>query len=91
MAVYRPKYQDKKTGEKRQQAVWWYDFNFAGQRYNKSTGQTLKTLAVEFEKNERRRIERAFAGRRAERPSQRIRTISEALKAHQQGYENRAP
>ena len=87
MAVYRPKYRDKKTGEQQQQAVWWYDFTLAGQRYNKSTGQTLKTLAVEVEKNERRRVERALAGMPTEQPKQRIRTVSEALKAYREGYE----
>ena len=87
MAVYKPKYRDPNTGARKQQAVWWYDFIFAGKRYRSSTEQTLKTLAVEFEKNERRRLERALAGLPTEQPTLRIRSVSEALKAYREGYE----
>ena len=86
MALFRPKYPDPKTGKLTKVRVWWYDFVFAGQRYRGSTKETRKTLAAEFEKDERLRIERAFAGLPAEQPVQRIRTVSVALKAYQKGY-----
>ena len=47
----------------------------------------FKTLAGDFEKSERRKIERAYAGLPTEAPAQRIRTVSEALKAYRKGYE----
>jgi integrase len=87
MAVYRPKYRDKQTGELVESEIWWYDFGFAGKRYRGPTAQTRKTLAGDFEKGERLKVERAYAGLPTEAPSQRIRTVSEALKAYQQGYE----
>ena len=62
MAVYRPKYRDKKTGELVESEVYWYEFTFAGKRHRDSTKQTLKTLASEVEKDERRKVERAYAG-----------------------------
>jgi integrase len=87
MSVYRPKYRDPKTGELVESQVWWYEFTFAGKRYRDSTKQTLKTLAGEVEKDERRKIERAYAGLPTESRVQRIRTVSEALKTYQKGYE----
>ena len=61
MAAYRPKYKDKNTGEMVESQIWWYDFGFAGKRHRGRTEQTLKTLAVEVEKDERRKVERAYA------------------------------
>jgi integrase len=87
MAVYRPKYKDPKTGETVESQVWWYEFIFAGKRYRASTKETRKTLAVEFEKTERLKIERAFAGLPTQQPAQRLRTVSEALKAYRKAYE----
>jgi len=87
VAVYRPKYRDPKTGELVESQVWWYEFTFAGKRYRGSTKEARKTLAGEFEKGERLKIERAYAGLSTEAPAQRIRTVSEALKAYRKGYE----
>jgi integrase len=86
MAVYKPKYKDQKTGELVEAPFWWYDFGFAGKRYRGPTKETRKTLAVEFEKGERLKIERAYAGLPSQAPAQRIRGVSEALKAYQAGY-----
>lgn len=80
MAVYRPKYRDPKTGELVESRVYWYEFTFAGKRHRDSTKQTLKTLAAEVEKDERRKLERAYAGLPTESRAQRIRTVSGALK-----------
>ena len=87
MAVYKPKYRDLKTGELVEAGVYWYEFTFAGKRHRDSTKQTLKTLAGEVEKDERRKVERAYAGLPTESRAQRIRTVSEALKAYRKGYE----
>jgi len=87
MSLYRPKYRDKKTGKLVESDVYWYEFTFAGKRYRDSTKQTLKTLAAEVEKGERRKMERAYAGLPTECRTLRIRTVSEALKAYRQGYE----
>jgi integrase len=87
MAVYRPKYRDPKTGELLECPVWWYDFGFAGKRHRGPTKETRKTLALDFEKGERLKIERAYAGLPSETPMHRIRTVSEALKAYQLGYQ----
>jgi integrase len=87
MAVYRPKYRDKNTGKLVESGVYWYEFTFAGKRHRDSTKQTLKTLAGEVEKDERRKVERAYAGLPTESRAQRIRTVSEALKAYRKGYE----
>ena len=76
----------KKTGELRASNVWWYEFTFVGKRYRNSTKETLKTLAAEVEKDERRKVERAYAGLSTECRTQRIRTVSEALRAYRQGY-----
>jgi integrase len=76
-----------KTGELVEAGVYWYEFTFAGKRHRDSTKQTLKTLAGEVEKDERRKVERAYAGLPTESRAQRIRTVSEALKAYRKGYE----
>jgi integrase len=86
VAVYRPKYKDK-DGKLVPSAVWWFDFAYLGKRYRDSTHQTLKTLAREIEKEERRKAARSYAGLPAveERP-QRLRTVSEALKDYREAY-----
>jgi integrase len=59
MAVYKPTYTDKTTGEKKQQAVWWYEFVYEGERVREPAKTTRKTLALEAEKNRRRALEEA--------------------------------
>jgi integrase len=86
MAVYRPKYRDPKTGATKQQAVWWYEFIFAGERVRQSAKTTKKTIAVEAEKDHRRRLERASAGMPTEQPEQRIRTVASVLKDYEADY-----
>jgi hypothetical protein len=86
MAVYRPKYRDPKTGELKEQAVWWYEFTFAGQRVRESSESTRKTIAIEAEKNHRLRLERANAGMPTEQREQRIKTAAEVLKTYEQQY-----
>jgi integrase len=87
MSIHRPKYRDKKTGELVESQVWWYDFTFAGKRYQASTKETLKTLAGDVERDERRKLQRAYAGLPTESRAQRVRTVSEALQDYRKGYE----
>jgi hypothetical protein len=46
MSVYRPSYTDPKTGEKKQAAVWWYEFLFAGRRIRESSKSTRKNCGL---------------------------------------------
>lgn len=62
MAVFRPTFTDPKTGEKKQSAIWWYDFTIAGRRIRESAKTARKTLAIEAEKRRRQELERAAAG-----------------------------
>jgi integrase len=87
MAIYRPTYTNPKTGERVESAVWWYEFTYCGRRVRESSGQRLKTLAKEAEAQKRRDLERAAAGLPTETPAQRIRTVSEALRAYRKGYQ----
>src|SRR5215469_14266369 len=87
MAVYRPKYRDPKTGKLVESEIWWCNFRFAGKRYRESTLSTRKTVASEYEKKRRLEIERQYAGLPPEQPAKdRIRTVSEVLKAYKSGY-----
>jgi integrase len=86
MAVYKPTYTDSKTGKKKTQRVWWYEFAFAGKRVRESAKTTRRTLAVEAEKRRHLELERALAGLPSESSQDRIRTVLEALKAYQKGY-----
>jgi len=86
MAVYRPKYRDKKTGELIDSQVWWYEFVYDGQRIRESAKTSKKTIAGEAEKDHRRRLERARAGMPTEAPSRRIKTIGELLDAYEGQY-----
>ncbi len=36
MALFKPTYTDKKTGEVKESAVYWYEFEFKGQRIHTS-------------------------------------------------------
>jgi integrase len=86
MAVYRPTWTDKKTGETRESKTWWFEFIYSGKRVRKSAKTTRKTIALEAEKDERRRLERARAGVPTESHANRIRTVAEALDAYSAAY-----
>jgi hypothetical protein len=58
VAVYKPTYIEKKTGERKESAVWWYEFIYASKRIRKSAKTTRKTVALDAEKNTRRSLER---------------------------------
>lgn len=43
--VFRPKYRDKRTGEKREQAVWWIQYRRGGKRIRESSGSERESDA----------------------------------------------
>lgn len=86
MSVYRPTYTDPKTGESKTASTWWVDFTIAKKRVRESTNTTRKTIAVEYEKQRRRDLERALAGLPTEEATDRIKTVSEALNGYREGY-----
>jgi integrase len=66
--------------------VWWYEFIYAGERIRQSAKTPKKTIAIEAEKDHRRRLERAIAGMHSEAPQQRIRTVGAVLKDYGSQY-----
>src|SRR5262245_41798102 len=76
MAVYRPKYKDPKTGQLKEQTVWWCEFQFAGKRYRESTKTTRKTLAAQYEQRRHLELERHHAtGKRSENTARMLRAV----------------
>jgi integrase len=52
--------------------TWWYEFIYAGERYQESSKSKSKTIAIEAQRNRRRELEQGFnniSDRRAERLS----------------------
>lgn len=90
MSVYRPTYKDAKTGETKQQRIWWYDFVFAGRRIQESSKSTRKTVAKEAEKNRRAELERTFNGIEDSRV-ERIRPVAEIAAEFLDDYKIRNP
>lgn len=89
MSVFRPKFKDPKTGERKPAAVWWYKFYFAGQCIRESSKTTSKTLAKQAEQKRRRELEEGFNGI-VDRREDRIRTIKDLADAYLEGYKLRA-
>lgn len=68
--------------------VWWYEFIYAGERIRASAKTGRKTIAIEAEKDHRRRLERSFAGLPSEAaPEKRVRAVSVAFREYQKQYE----
>ncbi len=88
MAVYRPKYTDKATGETKTSEIWWYEFTFAGRRIRESAKSVRKTIAKEAEKKRHLEIEQGFNAVEDTR-QERIRTIAELAKEYLEAYEVR--
>lgn len=79
MAVYRPTYKDPATGKKITSDVFWCDFTYQGKRIREGTGQTLKTLAKDYEKRRRRELEEAVAGTKPASSAERIMDLKDAI------------
>lgn len=90
MGLYRPQYNDKKTGELKQSSVWYYDFTFAGRRIKESAKTNSKTVAKEAEKRRRRELEEGFNGLSDGR-RERIRNLRDLAKAFLKDYKVRQP
>src|ERR1700674_2488509 len=90
MAVYRPKYPDKKTGELKESKIWWYNFTFAGRRIQESSKSPLITVAKNAQKKRRQELERTFNDV-TDRRQERIRSISEVATKFLEDYKLRNP
>ena len=86
MALYRPWYEDKRSGQRRQSRVWWYQFRIAGRRIRESTGTDKISLAKKAEEKRRRELERALVGLPANEPDRRLRTAREVLREYAASY-----
>ncbi|HWB87019.1 MAG TPA: site-specific integrase [Bryobacteraceae bacterium] len=89
MAVFRPKFTDPKTGERRTGTVWWYKFYFAGKPIRESAKTGSKTLAKQAEQKRRRELEEGFNGI-VDRRDERIRTVQELADAYLEEYRLRS-
>ena len=88
MAVYRPTYIDRKTGERVQAAVWWFEFVYFGKRYRESAKTTRKTLAEQREKKRRLELEQQVTtGARPTSPGRMLRTVKEAIGEYSVAYD----
>ena len=64
--------------------IWWYEFEFRGQRVRESTGSESKTLAVRAERQRRRELEESSNGVRAARRPVLFTTAARELMAANQ-------
>jgi integrase len=87
VAVYRPKYRDKKTGKLVPSKIWWYEFTLAGKRIRESADTRLKTIAKEAEQDRRRELEKTLAGMPIEKREDRINSVSDLVKTYLERYE----
>jgi integrase len=56
MAIYKPKYRDKTTGEEKESRYWWYEFEWKGQRIRESTKTGNQRKAQRMEAAHRTRL-----------------------------------
>lgn len=62
------------------------EFVYQGKRIKESTGATTRTVALEYEKNRKRELERAAAGLPTQQKATRIRTVNDVAKPYLEGY-----
>lgn len=86
MAVYRPTYRNRTTGQLVESPTWWYEFCFAGKRYRESAKTPLKTLAKVAEDQRRRDLEKAYAGQPLEKREDRVRSVQDVVKPYLERY-----
>lgn len=58
--VYQPVYTDKKTGKRKQSAIWWIQYSFRGTKYRESSGSARQVNAIRLLK---RRLSETSRGR----------------------------
>jgi integrase len=73
VALFRPTYTDKKTGETKKQKVWWYEFAWNGERIRESTRVKNERTARNIEAAHRTRLAEGRMGieQRPEAPTLR--------------------
>jgi Phage integrase family len=87
MALFKPTYTDKKTGEQKKSAGWWFKFTYAGKPIRESAKTTRKTVAGEAEKRRRLELEQANAGMPMEKREKRIRSVVDVVGPYLTRYE----
>jgi integrase len=90
MAVFRPAYKDKKTGETKKSELWHYKFWFAGRLIKESAKTRSKTVAKDAERKRRRELEEGFNGIERSR-GDRVRTIQGLADSFLEEYRVRHP
>jgi hypothetical protein len=90
VAVYRPQYKDRTTGEAKRTKVWYYKFIFAGRLIKESSKSASKTVAKDAERKRRRELEEGFNGITDAR-DERIRPIRELAESFLKDYKVRQP
>jgi len=80
MAVFKP----TRKGESSKYYVC--EFIYQGKRFQESTGATSKTIAKEYEKDRKAKLERAAAGLPTEQKANRIRTVNDVVTPYLAGY-----
>jgi hypothetical protein len=66
--------------------MWWYEFIFAGKRVRESAKTSRKTIALESERQRRMQLERTLEGMPIEKLGNRIKSVTELVKAYAQAY-----
>lgn len=62
MAIYRPTYTDRKTGKLLKSRVWWYAFQFNGERIRESSKTTNKRTAEQIQAAHRTSLAKGRVG-----------------------------
>ena len=89
MSLYRPSYRDPNTNERKQSAIWWYEFTVGGRRIRESSGTTKKTLARAIMEKRRDELERAAAGLPGADPSETrpgLQRVADVLDRFEHGF-----
>jgi integrase len=86
MSLFQPTYLDKKTGKQKTSRFWWIDFTIGNKRIRKSAETTRKTIAAEYEKQERLSLERSLAGMPTAAAERNISSVAEFVKKYLAHY-----
>lgn len=60
--------------------IWWIEFQYGDKRIRESAKTGRKTIAVEYEKQRRLELERAYAGLPTEQAGRRVHCVSDLVK-----------
>src|SRR5262245_57923336 len=62
MSIFKPTYKDRNTGERRRSDVYWYEFEFKGERIRESAHTGNKDVARQVEAAHRVRLAKGEVG-----------------------------